>query len=178
MKRILLFLSACLFGQLATAQTHTYFFPEIGFCFSPPPGYTLIDSMNQTLIPDAKQKIVSRRFHFGKDKNHVFFSLIRNTGNIKRMDTIYRTEMKHFVEQVRLNQPRSLVEYDTSSIMLDSRLFHKLVITGTENGQVTYRQTKLYTFYKDYRLHISWNFKQEEEGAVIEKAVSEVRFGN
>lgn len=178
MKRILLFLSAWLFSLLATAQTHTYSFQEIGFDFSPPPGYTLVDSMNQTLQPDEKQKIVSRRFQFGKDKNYVFFSLIRNTGNIKRMDTIYRTEMKHFVEQVMLNQPRSLIEYDTSNIFVDAHLFHKLVITGTENGQITYRQTKLYTFYKDYRLQISWNCKQEEEGAVIEKAVSDSRFGD
>ena len=176
MKRIQLFLSAWLFCLLATAQTHTYSFQEIGFDFSPPPGYTLIDSMNQTLQPDEKQKIVSRRFLFGKDKNYVFFSLIRNIGSIKRMDTIYRTEIKHFVEQVRLSQPRSLVEYDTSNIFVDAHLFHKLVITGTENGQITYRQTKLYTFYKDYRLQISWNCKQEEEGEVIEKAVNGVRF--
>ncbi|HPH31881.1 MAG TPA: hypothetical protein PLB49_08520 [Chitinophagaceae bacterium] len=176
MKRILLFTAAWFFSQVIAGQTHPYSFQEIGFGFSPPPGYTLIDSTKQTFIPDEKQKIVSRRFQFGKDKNYVFFSLIRNTGSIKRLDTIYRTEMKHFVEQVRLNQPRSLVEYDTSTIMLDSQLFHKLVITGTENGQITYRQTKLYTFYKDYRLQISWNNKQEEEGAVIEKAVNGVRF--
>lgn len=176
MKKIMLFSIAWFFNQLASGQDHAYSFPEIGFSFSPPTGYTLVDSAVQTFYPDTTQQVRIKKFYFRSGKNALFFSLIKNSGKDQGWDTIYRKETRHLIEAIRRNKPSNIYESDTSDILLDSLLFHAIRIKGWENGRADYFHTGLYNYYKGYRIHISFTYRNEEDALLFEKAVKESKF--
>ncbi len=176
MKRILLLFSAWFCCQQLTGQFNQYAFPEIGFSFSPPPGYALVDSSFQDFSPDGKQQVRVKRYQFKKATNTLFFSLIKNMGWKEQWDTVYRREIKQLMERIRSNKPDNVYESDTSEMHIDSRLFHQLSIRGFEKGQLNYLHTGLYRYHSGYRLHIAWTCRQGEAMGEIEKAVKGGKF--
>jgi hypothetical protein len=178
MKRLVILTSLFICSQFVIGQSQKYTFEQIGFIFTPPVGYSLIDSSINTESPTEDIKYWRKQFMFFKDGNYLMLSISTSTQKGIDWNNIFKKEAKHFFNQISIQKPS--LSFDTSSTIMsiDSQVFNKFTITGKENGQVSYNHIQLANYMNGYKINIAYNFKSEENAIEIENALRVSKFSH
>ena len=141
-----------------------------------PTGFIMIDSSSHTMSLNAENSVWLKQFLFTKDDATFGFFLSSRTQNNVDYKDAYKKETKHFFDQTRIINPKTKFDSSSTEIILDSKSFNKFIVTGKQNGVITYNHTQLDMFYKGYKINIAYNFTKKENENDIENSLNNLKF--
>ena len=183
---ILANLSSCI--QPTVGQTFT--FTDIGWTINLPEGFKLLDSSAVAFrIANGKQLVKQpNTINFDSSKRKLLIVAKKGSNSFMSSVNPYG-DGEHDIWLSSNNQTRQLLfqalsknvpsaKFDSSSSMeiIDSLVFRKFKMTGTENGKVVYNSIMLSKFYKGYDFEMNYVFGDEKIGLEIEEMLKHSHF--
>mgnify|MGYP000897095478 CR=1 FL=1 len=181
MKKALLviFLSFSISFSIAQSDEtikNKYTFPQIGWIFSAPDSFKLIDSSSTRLNPTTEIEIWRKQLMFTNNRNSLILSITKSSQKGIDWENIHKKEEKHFFDQSRIRQPSIQFDSLSTNLKIDSRIFAKFVVTGKENGKIVRNHVQLSSYINGYRFYIVYEFSDKEFQEQIEKSIMNGKF--
>ncbi len=180
MKHLLLTLTILISPFFSKSQSNnTFTISQIGWSFTPPPNFELLDSSAENHKLSEKITIWKKNlfFHNPSDiKTIIAFSIISGNNSEEQWYQTRPNEIKGSYKALTNKYQNLSFDSSTTSIKIDGIDFQKFSMIGKENGILKYSHIQLARFYKGYKINFVYSYENPTAGAEIEKQILNSKF--
>jgi hypothetical protein len=179
MKHFFIALTIVVIPFFSIAQLdNTFTISEIGWSFTPPLNFTLLDSSTKNVKINEGLTIWKKDLlfkNFSDQHNTIACSIFKGT-NETEWSKSRPSEIKGSHRALTTQYPNLSFDSSTTSLIIDGIEFQKFSMIGKENGLTKYNHIQLAKFYKGFKVIFVYMFEDPLIGAEIEKQLLMSKF--